>query len=1033
MNKKFDKAYVLYASETYYETAKSCIKSIRAFSNLPVIVYLLNSDKVIDLENVITIRFNYDIVENISEAFHFFNPDENFYINRNDKYIYNLLIQRPIIVKDALTRFANTVAYVDSDSIATYNVDRIFELYDSESNYPYFTEGLYDWMFANGRGDQPTDNDLSVTLEQPICDLFNIDQSVRTCYIQTGYFVAGQNTIDFLDEWYWMCNHPQLLKNQELYAPFNEETVANALLWKYNYQNRLPYIYVNGGLDRIYKVMNELNYTGEKEIIDHFFVLPKKKEDVLFFHNEKRSNIMDEMTKLLVNLKNENNKNKLKILYLAPHLSTGGMPAFLLRRLLDIIKYSDEIEPFVVEYSYFSDVNTVQRNKILELIPSSNFWSLGGYSESEDVKSKIIDIIKDNNIDIVHIDECIEGFESFNKVPTNLIKKLYAENRTWRIVETCHNNWFNPVSMKQNKPDAYAFCSPYHKEVTFASETAYSEVIQYPMVNNKKNINEKLLAIEQLGFDKTKTHILNVGIWTEGKNQKEGIDVARLLETTNPNLHFHFVGSLAPNFEEYWSPILKDLPSNVTVWNERTDVDTFMTASDIFMFNSTWECSPIVIREAISFGLPVLARNLPQYMGMFDYNIITIDGNLDNIAKKIKYLSEHKIIQNIKYNNDDEFAINHIDFYKNVMTKTQIQKYVTNTNVTQNFVGQPFFEVTGDPSKKIEINVFDKDGLYYSQNLNNNSWVRLNKRYYTDWVVNIFEDGNLIHANKLLLENTRVLISFASSSLGDNIAWIPYCLEFKKKHNCHVIVSTFWNQLFEDVYPELEFVAPGSMVNNLYAMYTIGWFFDSDLEPEKPNTIPLQKAATNILGLEYKEIKPKINFTPKNRPIDKKYITIATNSTSGCKFWTREGWQKLINYFHNLGYDIINVSKENNPFDNCSKIDDTSINNTMNVIYHSELFIGLSSGLSWLAWAISNKDVVMISNFTEKDHEFTSNCIRVTNPLVCNSCWNNPEFTFDKGDWNWCPKHKGTERQFECHTSITADMVIAEILKNKTL
>jgi hypothetical protein len=36
-------------------------------------------------------------------------------------------------------------------------------------------------------------------------------------------------------------------------------------------------------------------------------------------------------------------------------------------------------------------------------------------------------------------------------------------------------------------------------------------------------------------------------------------------------------------------------------------------------------------------------------------------------------------------------------------------------------------------------------------------------------------------------------------------------------------------------------------------------------------------------------------------------------------------------------------------------------------------------------------------------------------------------FKFDKGDWNWCPEHKGTPRQFECHKSITPEMVINQI------
>ena len=115
------------------------------------------------------------------------------------------------------------------------------------------------------------------------------------------------------------------------------------------------------------------------------------------------------------------------------------------------------------------------------------------------------------------------------------------------------------------------------------------------------------------------------------------------------------------------------------------------------------------------------------------------------------------------------------------------------------------------------------------------------------------------------------------------------------------------------------------------------------------------------------------------------------------------------------------ISIEDNPFDNCEKIVNTDLEYTIDCIRQSEFFIGLSSGLSWVAWAL-NTPVVMISNFTEEGHEFTS--IRVTNTDVCHGCWNDPKYTFDKGDWNWCPVHKGTDRQFECHKSITADDVI---------
>ena len=74
-----------------------------------------------------------------------------------------------------------------------------------------------------------------------------------------------------------------------------------------------------------------------------------------------------------------------------------------------------------------------------------------------------------------------------------------------------------------------------------------------------------------------------------------------------------------------------------------------------------------------------------------------------------------------------------------------------------------------------------------------------------------------------------------------------------------------------------------------------------------------------------------------------------------------------------------------------------------------------------------NTPTVIISGFTDKFLEPTDNVERVINKDVCNSCWSNYEF--DPGDWNWCPVHKGTDRQFECSKQITSQTVIEAIEK----
>ena len=102
------------------------------------------------------------------------------------------------------------------------------------------------------------------------------------------------------------------------------------------------------------------------------------------------------------------------------------------------------------------------------------------------------------------------------------------------------------------------------------------------------------------------------------------------------------------------------------------------------------------------------------------------------------------------------------------------------------------------------------------------------------------------------------------------------------------------------------------------------------------------------------------------------------------------------------------------------------ISDRVNDLYFCDFFIGLGSGLSWLAWAL-NKPVILISGFSNTQTEFYTP-YRVINKDVCNSCWNDPECVpFDKSDWMWCPRHKDTSRHFECTKKITFEMVKKQI------
>jgi autotransporter strand-loop-strand O-heptosyltransferase len=656
------------------------------------------------------------------------------------------------------------------------------------------------------------------------------------------------------------------------------------------------------------------------------------------------------------------------------------MPQFLLKRIKSLNDYTDN-EYYVVEYQCHSLDFVVQRNAIKSLL-KENFTTL--YED----KMELFKVIDEWQPDIIHIDEPSE------RLNREMVTKLYSNNRKYRIVETCHDVSFNPDNEKIFHPDLYIFCSPYHEQ-TFANMESKFVTIEYPIDKNESGLKINI------DFDSSHKNILNVGLWTKGKNQEEGIEIARKY----PHMTFHFVGNQAGNFKEYWEPLMKDLPLNVKVWGERNDVAEFMKMADVFMFNSTWECNPLVLREAISYGLPIIARNLPQYGDMFTKYLQPIDTDLNTIKANYEIPTD---------NTTPIFAFAHETAYSKLL-KLPIHKQ--SVKITQHFVDNPFLEIKGISDSNFKVQFLDEKGsITYENTIKANSWVKLNRQYFTKWTTKVWQDGHMIYKNTLNLTNKRVFIVLDSKSLGDTIAWAGYALEFQNKHNCHVILSTFWNKILD--YPELELVEPGTTIN-CYALYRIGWKWDENKEPVLCNTIPLQQAATNILGLDYKPLRPRINHSNEFGIPSEKYIAIATNSTMECKFWTREGWQEVINYFHRLGYDVYNVSKEDNPFENCTKIKDTSIKSTMDVIRRAKLFIGLSSGLSWLAWALNQK-VVMISNFTEADHEF--DCYRVTKPDVCNSCWNDPNIKLDP-HWNWCPRNKN----FECQRSIPSSMVIDKI------
>jgi autotransporter strand-loop-strand O-heptosyltransferase len=383
--------------------------------------------------------------------------------------------------------------------------------------------------------------------------------------------------------------------------------------------------------------------------------------------------------------------------------------------------------------------------------------------------------------------------------------------------------------------------------------------------------------------------------------------------------------------------------------------------------------------------------------------------------------------------------------YNNLIKKPIKSLFPTN-NIYSTFVNGAKIEILGDIKKKYKVQFIDRNTnkLLHETEISNNMWSKLNKQYHIDCLIKIIDlETNEIIEHTFNAGDKKVYIHFASKALGDTIAWMPYAEEFRKKHKCRLIVSTFHNKMFEENYSNIEFIEPGTIQKDLYAMYEVGWHYneeekiDYNRNPLDFRKIPLQGAAYSILGLESKEIKPKLTFKNTGSTIEGDYVVIAPHGSAHAKYWNRkDGWQTVINYLNNKGYKVVMITQE--PLGD--KWHDSKLGGTLtgvidktgnhplseraNDIMNAKAFIGIGSGLSWLAWALETP-VVMISGFSEAYSEF-EDCERISPPKnKCSGCFN--RIRLNGGDWEWCPDHKDTDRMFECTKSITPDLVINSI------
>lgn len=345
--------------------------------------------------------------------------------------------------------------------------------------------------------------------------------------------------------------------------------------------------------------------------------------------------------------------------------------------------------------------------------------------------------------------------------------------------------------------------------------------------------------------------------------------------------------------------------------------------------------------------------------------------------------------------------------------------------------GPTVTNLAGNPPLKVE---FWADGVcQYQTSIRSGQWAKASRKFLTKWEIKMsWMFGLIKRTHHFNPSGKRIRINIDSRSLGDTLAWMGQIARYQSENpDVRVFASHFWPDLgFESSYPELSFITPDEDLPDCYAVFNLGFFFDNwaDVHPVDPRLCPLGKVASDILGMSYSESRPRLSAQRFVEPCDGPYVCIATTSTAHCKHWLfPDGWQSLVNYLEENGLKTVVIQKEpTNLVNVIDRTGDIPIQQRVSDLMGCQLFIGLGSGLSWLAWALG-KPVVLISGFSLPFAEFQHNCTRIINESVCHGCWNDPEFEFERNNWDWCPRQSGTPRAFECTKEISSLMVIEKL------
>jgi len=324
-----------------------------------------------------------------------------------------------------------------------------------------------------------------------------------------------------------------------------------------------------------------------------------------------------------------------------------------------------------ITYRQPARLNTFQQNIYFHEV-SGEDYPLFEYSPYDTaLASKLVDVVKHENLDILHVHYAIP-----HAAVAYMVKKiLLAEGKYIPVVTTLHgtditlvgtNKAFAPVvAFSINKSDGVTAVSEYLKEETYKQFNIAKDIEAIPNFIDfkrftKKNKDHFKKAIAPEG-EKILAHVSNF------RKVKRVGDVIRVFEKVYAETPCKLLligdGPERQNAEELCRKI--GLCEEVRFLGKQDAVEELLAVADLFILPSASESFGLAALEAMACEVPVISSNvggIPEVNIHGETGFLSSLGDIDDMAKNAIYLLKNEeVLESFRKNALKQAQTFHID------------------------------------------------------------------------------------------------------------------------------------------------------------------------------------------------------------------------------------------------------------------------------------------------------------------------------------------------------------------------------------